>query len=251
MNTPAPQASAPQLSCTGLTKRYAAKEVLRGIDLHLCTGEVLVLLGENGAGKTTLMRVLAGELPSDGGQVLVGATDLGRDAEKARAQLIYVAQHPALAPLCSLREHAQAMAAFRRLTHDWQEELQSLAATFRLDRDLDLPVRAMSGGMAHKAALTLAFLSRAPLVLLDEPHTGLDVRSALALRDLICQRRDQGTTFVLASHMAEATLAVASRAAVIAQGRLSRVFERSDLSAFGGDARRFEQAVLAAMDAGR
>ncbi len=237
----------PVLQAAGLSKRYGDKVVLSRVDLRLHASEILVLLGENGAGKTTLMRLLAGELPADAGDVAVLGVDLRRQAEQARAQLVYVAQHPPLAPLCSLREHAAAMAGFRGLAPQWPAELTELAATFRLDRALDLPIRSLSGGMAHKAALCLAFLSRAPLILLDEPHTGLDVRSALALRDLICARRDQGTAFVLASHMAEATLAVATRAAVVAGGVLARQFEPAELAEFAGDARRFEQAVLQAM----
>ncbi len=235
------------LRATGLAKHYGDKTVLSRVDLSLQASEIIVLLGENGAGKTTLMRLLAGELPADAGEVRVMDVDLRLHAERARAHLVYVAQHPPLAPLCSLREHAEAMSGFRGLAPSWPAELQALAATFRLERSLDLPIRSLSGGMAHKAALCLAFLSRAPLILLDEPHTGLDVRSALALRDLIRARRDQGTAFVLASHMAEATLAVATRAAVVAGGVLARVFEPTDLAQFGGDARQFEQAVLQAM----
>lgn len=237
----------PAMLARGVVKRYGSQTVLAGVDVQVEAGEVVVLLGENGAGKTTLMRLLAGELLTDGGHITIGGHDLFTAPEAARAQLIYVGQHPPLAPLASLREHAVALAGLRGLAADWPERLQHLAETLRLDHALDRPVRALSGGMAHKSALCLAFLSAVPLLMLDEPHTGLDVRSALALRDLIRTARAGGTALLLASHLAEATLAVADRAIVLAGGRVVRQFDHAALQALGGDARAFEQQVLAAM----
>lgn len=242
-----PSATA-MLACTGLSKRYGTHVVLDQVELQVSQGEILVLLGENGAGKTTLMRLLAGELLPDAGTIAVAGIDLHRQPEQARAQLVYVSQRPPLAPLASLREHAQALREFRRL--DPQKVaagLGELAELFSLTRALDLPIKSLSGGMAHKAALTLALLAEAPLILLDEPNTGLDVRSALALRQRILQQRDAGATFVLASHLAEATLAVADRAIVVARTGIARIFARAELQGFAGDARAFEREVLAAM----
>lgn len=241
-------AGQPLLQATSVQKCYGPHLVLAGVDLTLDAAQVTVILGENGAGKTTLMRVLAGDLPADGGRIAILGYDLEGAPEAARKGLVYVAQHPPLAPLLSLREHAEALVAFRGLDPTQATaDLLALAGVFTLGHALDKPVRALSGGMAHKAALTLAFLARTPLVLLDEPHAGLDVRSALALRRLIQGRRAEGTAFLLASHLAEATLAVADRALVLRQGQLVLDLDAKDLKAFDGSARAFEQAVLAAM----
>ncbi|MBM4341842.1 MAG: ABC transporter ATP-binding protein [Deltaproteobacteria bacterium] len=238
---------APVLTARGVVRRYGARAVIDGIDLDLSAGEVAVLLGENGAGKTTLMRALAGELSLDGGSVAVVGVDLAREPERARRGLVHVSQRPALAPLATLREHAEALAGFRGLDPSWPVELAELAAALRLADAIDAPVRALSGGMQHKAALVLGLLARPPLVMFDEPHTGLDVRSALALRDLVRARRAGGTAFLLASHLAEATLALADRAVVLRGGRVGRVFGSDELAGFCGDARHFEREVLAAM----
>jgi ABC-type multidrug transport system ATPase subunit len=251
MTTPPSPTPAPGLRATGIEKRYGSQEVLRGIDLDLSYGQVTVLLGENGAGKTTLMRVLAGDLLADRAAIQVEGLDLRTEPEAARARLVYVAQHPPLAPLLTLREHVQALVAFRQLDPaETQHELIRLTAALGLSAALDKPVRALSGGMAHKAALVLAFLSKARVILLDEPHSGLDVRSAIALRKLILAARDQGAAVLLASHLAEATLAVADRAWVMRAGRIALNLGPQELAAFGGDARRFEEAVLRGMTEG-
>lgn len=239
----------PALACTGLSKSYGSHVVLKDVALTVEVNEIVVLLGENGAGKTTLMRLLAGELLPDAGTIAVDGTELHAEPELARAKLVYVSQRPPLAPLASLREHAQALGEFRRLDPQRVAAgLAELAELFSLTRALDLPIKSLSGGMAHKAALSLALMAEAPLVLLDEPNTGLDVRSSLALRQRILQQRHSGMTFVLASHLAEATLAVADRALVVARTGIARTFAKAELQAFAGDARAFEREVLAAME---
>jgi ABC-type multidrug transport system ATPase subunit len=236
------------LVAQGLCQQYGAQKVLDGIDLTLEGGQVTVILGENGAGKSTLLRTLACELAAPQGAMRIGDLDAIAAPESAATQLIHVAQHPPLAQLLTPLEHVQALIAFRALEPDeTQTRMQHIAQALRIDTVLHRPVRALSGGTAHKVALMLAFLARTPLILLDEPHAGLDVRSALALRALIRESRDAGTSLVLASHLAEATLAVADRALVLAKGRWALDLDARQLAEFKGDARKFEAAVLQAM----
>lgn len=238
------------LAGRNLHKHYGPHHVLRGVDLTVHRGEVAVLLGENGAGKTTLLRILAGELAPDSGLVTVADLDLRSQLDLGRSKLVYVSQRPPLAPLLSLHEHAVALARFRgQPLEATLERLQHAAVALRLAHALQTPIRALSGGMTHKAALCLAFCADVPLRILDEPHTGLDVRSALALRELIRERQALGEAFLLASHMSEATLAMANAAAILSGGEVVRRFEATELQGFGGDARAFEQALLAAMPA--
>lgn len=240
----------PRLSATALTKSWGPLPVLRGLDFALDAGQVAVVMGENGAGKSTLLACLAGDASLDGGSVTVAGIDLCTDPDRARRHLLHLAQHPPLAADLSPNEHAKAMAGFRdRDTQATMAEFQRVAAVLRCDAWLHRPVRALSGGTAHKVALALAFAAGADLLLLDEPHAGLDVRSALALRALILEARQAGRSLVLASHLAEATLAVADRALVLRQGRFTLDLDRAALADFHGDARAFEQAVLAGMDA--
>ncbi len=236
------------LQATGMVQRYGEQAVLANLDLALQPGQVTVVLGENGAGKSTLLRTLACELALADGALRIADVDAVQQPELASRKLIHVAQHPPLAQLLTPLEHVQALVAFRGLpTEATLAQMRTLAETLRIDGVLNRPVRALSGGTAHKVALMLAFLARTPLILLDEPHAGLDVRSALALRGLIQASRDAGTALVLASHLAEATLAVADRALVLAKGRWALDLDAAQLAEFRGDARQFEAAVLRAM----
>lgn len=249
--TAVPDPCAPALEARRLRKAFGKITVLRGIDLDLFAGRVTVLLGANGAGKSTLMRVLAGDLLADQGVVLVRGCDLNEQPTQARRNLIHVSQSPPLAPFLTTREHGEAMFEFRSLEADAATaRLTEYAAALGLDGHLDRPVRVLSGGMQQKAALALALASEARLILLDEPHAGLDIPSAITLRRLIQRSRDRGTALLVASHLAEASLAIADRALVLAAGQLVLDLNTEELAEFGGDARAFEQQVLAAMDKG-
>jgi ABC-2 type transport system ATP-binding protein len=240
----------PLLHATTLTKSWGPLPVLRGLDLIVEPSQIAVIMGENGAGKSTLLACLAGDASLDAGSVTVKGIDLRAEPDRARRHLLHLAQHPPLAQDLSPNEHATAMAGFRdRDKQATLAEFQRLATVLRCDAWLHRPVRALSGGTAHKVALALAFAAGADLLLLDEPHAGLDVRSALALRALILEARAAGRSLILASHLAEATLAVADRALVLHKGRFTLDLDRAALAEFHGDARAFEQAVLAGMDA--
>lgn len=234
------------LAARGLRKSYAAHDVLHGVDLDLDASTTTVLLGANGAGKTTLMRILAGELLADRGAVKVAGHDIGTPA--AIKALAHIAQDPPLADFLTCREHATAMAALRGLNEDdTLSAMRRAAEHLGLGPHVDRPVFALSGGMRQKTALSLAFASQANAILLDEPYAGLDIRSAHALRELIAEARAAGTAFLVASHLAEAALAIADRALVLSAGRIALDLDSTALASFDNDPRAFEEAVLRAM----
>ncbi|MSP91690.1 MAG: ABC transporter ATP-binding protein [Myxococcales bacterium] len=242
-------AGLPILSARALAKSWGPVPVLRGVDLDLAPGSATVVLGENGAGKSTLLGCLAGDVRLDAGIVRIRDLDLAREPERARRHLVHVAQHPPLVPHLTPREHGAALAGFRGVdVARMDAALQQCAETLRFAAYLDRPIRALSGGTVHKVALALALASGVDVLLLDEPHAGLDVRSALALRGLLQAAQAEGRALLLASHLAEATLALADRALVLAHGRFALDLDANALAGFGGDVRAFEREVLAAMD---
>ncbi len=238
----------PILEARRVRRRFGDLVAVGGVDVDLHAGAVTVVMGANGAGKSTLMRLLAGDMVPDSGVIRVGGVDLAAFPDEARARLIYVAQHPPLAPFLSLREHAGALLALRSLeAAPARAAFEDVAGRLGLTAALDRPARALSGGMAHKAALAMALIAGTDLVLLDEPHAGLDLESMLALRQLIHEARARGVAFLIASHLPEATLALADRVLVLRGGRLVLDLDSEALGLFGGDARAFEHRALVAM----
>lgn len=246
----APTATSPSvvLAARALTKAYGSHTVLSGVDIDLFAGRVAVLMGENGAGKSTLMRALAGELPFDRGAVRIGGVDLDADPDAARRHLVHVAQDPPLSPFLTPREHLDVLVGHRGLApDDAADALQRHAAALGMADVLDRPCHALSGGTRRKAAIALAFASDARVILLDEPLAGLDLRSALALREQVRARAAAGVGFLVSSHLAESVLAIADRVLVLRHGAWAADWREGSLTAWGDDVRGFEQAALKAM----
>ncbi len=239
------------LAARGLRKRYARSEVLRGVDLDVRAGEICFLLGINGAGKSTLLGCLAGEVAFDAGavQVRVGAerVDLMAQPDRARRGLVALPQRPPLAPMLSPNEHFEAMSALRSLPAEAAGRFAAHAAALGISAFLDAPCRTLSGGTQQKVGLALAVAVEAPLLLLDEPWTGLDILSARALRQLLESERRRGAALLVASHLPETAVQLADRCLVLAGGRISCELDAAEMRSFAGDPARFEAAVIAAM----
>ncbi len=234
------------LAARAIRKSYGNRSVLHGIDLDLEASTVTVLLGANGAGKSTFVRILAGEMWPDHGVVKAGGIDaLGATAP---IDVAHVAQDAPLADFLSTNEHTDALIDLRGLEPaKTRTAVKAVATRLGLAGHLDRPMYALSGGMRQKAALSIAFAANTAALLLDEPYAGLDIPSALALRELIAERRADGAAILVASHLAEASLAVADRAVVLAGGRIAADMDSAQLASFGGDPQAFERAVLEAM----
>ncbi len=239
------------LAARGLRKSYARSEVLRGVDLDVRAGEICFLLGINGAGKSTLLGCLAGEVAFDAGAVLVGVdgqrVDLAAQPDRARSGMVALPQRPPLAPMLSPNEHFEAMAALRTLPAAAAQRFAAHAAALGIQAFLNSPCRTLSGGSQQKVGLALAMAVEAPIVLLDEPWTGLDILSARALRQLLDAERRRGAALLVASHLPETAVQLADRCLVLAGGRIACELDGPEMRGFAGDPARFEAAVVAAM----
>ena len=234
-----------------LRKTYGSKEVLRGVDLDVHAGEICFLLGVNGAGKSTLLGCMGGTVAVDGGVVRVGAgqRDLAAEPDAALAELVLLPQKPPLAPLLSPNEHLQAMVVLRALPADASARFADAAAALGITTFLDAPCRTLSGGTQQKVGLALALTAQTPVLLLDEPWTGLDILSARALRTLLEAERSRGTALLVASHLPETAVQLADRCVVLTAGRIIATLDAATMRGFAGNPARFEEAVIEAMGA--
>ena len=207
----------------------APVRALDGADLVALAGECVGLVGPNGAGKSTLFAVAAGLLAPDAGEVWV----CGRwpRAREARRLVGYAPERPAFYPELTVREVLAHFAAIHALTRAARRTLVDQALDLGgLGDWADRRVAALSLGIAQRLAFAQAALGWRELVLLDETLSGLDPLAQRDARERIRGLLDRGVTVVIASHDLATVERLASRVAILQQGRTIRVLESSDLA---------------------
>lgn len=222
MNPPVAGATAgPRLLIDQLTKRYGARAALDGLSVALQPGCFAALLGPNGAGKSTLFQVLTGLFAADAGRVLVDGHDLRNQAVAALRHIGVVFQAMSLdldlSVARNLRFHADLHGLPRAVA---AQRIAEDCAAAGLAKDLDRPVRELSGGNRRKVELVRALLHRPGLLLMDEPTVGLDPKSRRELRQRLHDDvRARASSVLWATHLVEEAEA-ADRVLVLHKGRL-------------------------------
>jgi heme exporter protein A len=204
--------AAPVVEVDGLERRYGERAALSGVSFELEEGQTLGLFGPNGAGKSTLLRVLATLLRPHEGSVRVLGASLPDESWKARGRVGYVGHEPMLYRELSGRENLVFHARLHRVAESRVDELIEAVGMQRRARD---PVRELSRGMVQRLSAARALLHDPPLLLLDEPYSGLDPAARELLDPVI--GKASGRTRVLVSHeidsgAAESDLALGLRA---------------------------------------
>ncbi len=225
-----------------LTKAFGSKMVLRGIDLTVATGESLVIFGPNGAGKTTLIRILCGLSRATGGTAQIGGINLATHADSVRRYLGVVSHAPLLYDSLTGEENLRFFARMYGLHHP-QERIQSLLEQVGLAHRRNDLVRTYSRGMVQRLAIARSLLHDPPVLLLDEPDTGLDPQAAEMLHNLLMRLSNStaaikgaqgeaviGRTIITITHNLERGLAIANRVAILSNGRLAYEAEAAGLT---------------------
>lgn len=220
------------IAMADVTVAYQSTKVLNGLDLHVAHGEVYALLGGNGAGKSTTINTLLGFVQPASGSVMVCGTDVMADARKARASLAYVPENVALYEHLSALEN---MGYFLRLAGgDDSEAGMSLAL-----ESAGLPRAAWkrrlggySKGMRQKVAIALALARSVPVLLLDEPTTGLDPQATNEFNALLHDLRSQKVTVLMVTHDLLGAAAVADRIGFLGGGRIAEEFSAAGADRF-------------------
>jgi heme exporter protein A len=198
----------------GLVRRFGEREALRGIDLDVAEGELVLLTGPNGAGKTTLLRVLATVLRPTGGSASVLGNELPRSATPARRLLGYAGHEPLLYPLLTAAENLCLYAALQGVEEDAVGRALERVGLARRAADR---VSDLSRGMRQRLSLARATLHRPRLLLLDEPVSGLDEDGRGVLRALL---RERGVTALVATHEPEWFSGMPNRVVALRDGRV-------------------------------
>jgi len=220
----------------GLVKRFGSTEALRGVDLEVARATVLGVLGPNGAGKTTTVRILTTLLKPDGGRALIDGVDVVAEPGRARALIGLTGQYAAVDERLTGLENLELVG---RLFHLRPAEARrrggELLERFDLVDAADRVVKGYSGGMRRRLDIAMSLIGRPSVLFLDEPTTGLDPMSRVALWDEVRRLNGEGTTVFLTTQYLEEADELAGRVAIIDGGRIVREGRPADLKEAVGD----------------
>jgi ABC-2 type transport system ATP-binding protein len=224
MKPSAHTAVTPAIRVDGLTKRFGRVAAVEGLTMSVAPGEIFGFLGPNGAGKSTTIRLLLGLIrPTAGTARIFGCP--ADDVRRSHRHIAYVTADVALWPRLTGAEILELLGSVGPgVDAAYRNELVG-----RFDLELDKPARTYSTGNRQKVALVAAFATRAPLLVLDEPTSGVDPLMERAFRGCVAEARERGQTVFLSSHQLAEVEAVCDRVAILRAGRLVEVNSIGDL----------------------
>jgi ABC-2 type transport system ATP-binding protein len=219
--SPGQPKSALAIEASGLAKSYRDVRVLSGVDLKVPSGTVFALLGPNGAGKTTIVRILATLVQADGGQARVAGFDVRRNRSQVRRQISLTGQFAALDEMQTGTENLRMMGRLSGLSRTaTRQRANELLEQFELTKAAGRRVATYSGGMRRRLDIAASLVARPSVIFLDEPSTGLDPQSRLAMWRVIEGLAESGVTIFLTTQYLEEAERLADRIAVLDAGQI-------------------------------
>lgn len=211
-----------------LVKRFGPLPVLRELDFEVESGEFVALLGPNGAGKTTLLRILATLSRPTSGLVKIASYRLPQSGTALRAHLGVVSHQPLLYGDLTAEENLRFFAKFYSVNRERIHEVLALVGLTKRKDDL---VRTYSRGMQQRLTIGRAILHNPRILLLDEPHTGLDQEAGEILDKVLQAVALEGRTVVMTSHDLVRAANLATRVDLLSRGKITASVSTDDLSA--------------------
>ncbi len=207
------------LELRNMTKMLGDKLVLRNITLTLQKGEILAVVGPNGAGKSTFFKCTVGLLQPTSGEILLDGKPVKNNSPEIKQKIGFLGHesflYNTLSPLENLRFYGKLYKV-----KDLERKANDLLKEVGLYLFRDMPIRSFSRGMMQRLAIARVLLPDPEILMLDEPHTGLDQEAVALLNGIIKKKQEGGTSILLISHDFEQVHALADRVAVLRKGRI-------------------------------
>jgi len=213
------QNGALMIEAEGLRKSYGSRTALKSVKLKINRGESVAILGPNGAGKTTLIKVLSTLSRPAAGKVRLAGLDISQNSVKVRRHIGVVSHQPFLYDNLSAYENLKFYAEMYDVP-DRERSIESVAEQVGLQERLNDPVRIFSRGMQQRLSIARAVLHNPPILLLDEPETGLDPHASDMLASLLRELIDEKRTVLMTTHQLEWALRMGDRVMVLYRGRV-------------------------------
>jgi len=213
--------SAPLIEASELTKQFGSVQALTGLSFQVMPGEIYGLLGTNGAGKTTTIKVITGLVEPTSGWVRVGGFDPLKHPIEVKSRIGYVAEKPILYDSLSSRDFLEFVASIRKLDQNAANRMVTqLADAFDMAKYFDAPIATLSMGMKQKVALIASLVHQPPVLLLDEPLSGIDAKSSRIVKDLLSLHTQKGGAVLFSTHIMEVAEHLCTRIGIIYQGEV-------------------------------
>ena len=235
MNTPNGKPNGVNLVVRGLRKSFNGQEVIKGLDFEVQPGEIFVIMGPSGSGKSVLLKHLIGLEPADAGDILINNEPITNPEIAAKYRMALVFQSGALLSSLTVGENVGLYLAEHRLKPP--EEIERIVAEKLTDVGLKdvmhkLPSE-LSGGMKKRAAIARALVIEPQLILYDEPTSELDPLSSIVIGEEILElNRRTGVTSLVVSHDRDLAFGVATRIAIISEGRILTIGTPDEVKQF-------------------
>jgi ABC-2 type transport system ATP-binding protein len=227
------------LALRGIVRTFGRRRAVAGVSFEVAAGEAVLLVGENGAGKTTLLRIATGFLDPDAGEVIVAGIAMARERARAQAQLGYLPEQAPAPSELTVREHLYLRARQKRVAAAGLDRAIELAG---LGETLRQRIATLSKGFRQRVGLADALLGDPPLVILDEPTSGMDPIQVRQLREHLAAAARERAVLV-SSHAVADLEPLATRVAVLRAGELIAIDTPGALCRRAG-ADRLEAAVV-------
>ena len=223
------------LKVSNLAKSYGGKRAVDGIGFEVRSGELYALLGPNGAGKTTTLRMIAGLLNADAGEIRVFDVDARNDPIAAKRLIAWLPDEPLLYDKLTAWEYLEFVAGLWGVdTAEARNRAERLLKLLGLWDNRNDRCETFSRGMKQKAVLAGALIHEPKLLMLDEPLTGLDAAASRLVKDMIRERVEQGAAVIHTTHILEVAERMADRIGIIKDGKLLTEGRLDELQAHAG-----------------
>lgn len=211
------------LRAVELQKSYKGRQVVSSVSIEVRQGEIVGLLGPNGAGKTTTFYMIVGLVRPDGGEILIDDREITTFPmyKRARLGVGYLQQEASVFRNLTVRENLElVLQELEKTPAERARMVDHLVAEFGIDRILDTPGYALSGGERRRVELARCLAAMPEFLLLDEPFSGIDPIAVFDIQQMILGLRGKGYGILLTDHNVRDTLAITDRAAILHQGRI-------------------------------
>ena len=216
------------VSVSNLHKSFKKNHVLKGVSFDIWKGRIFALLGSNGAGKTTAVRILSTLLKADDGTATICGHDVAKQADDVRGCISLTGQYAAVDEMLTGRENLQLIGALKRVSNI-DKTADDLLTKFRLEDAANRRAGTYSGGMRRRLDIAMSLIGNPQVIFLDEPTTGLDPQSRLAMWEMVNELADSGVTVLLTTQYLEEAEYLADHIAILHDGKIVAEGSASEL----------------------